>query len=451
MFEIEGVGHGPGAAGEVTVAVSEVSTSAPVSEPSDPGLETMERAARMPLERLEDEITRGSADLAAATCRWLLFLGELDRREGWAGWGLKSCADWLSWRCGIDIRTAREHVRVARGLADLPVIRAAFSRGELSYSKARALTRVATAESESDLCELGLQATASQLDRMLSAHRRVSRARANDRHAQRELHVRTDADGMTVIHARLSPEDGALVVAALDATRDGSAEPSTVTRADALVVLAETALADGARPATGGDRTQVVVHVDVTSGRCHLEDGPALAPETARRLACDSSVVSVTTNGDGTPLSVGRRTRTVPAAIRRALQVRDGGCRFPGCRQRRYVDAHHVQHWSHGGETSLENLVLLCRRHHRTVHEEGFTLRLVDGHHVEVHRPDGKPIPHDGSAEPSSPPPDPDRPIHTNRTHDVSPGAWTATARDGGPLDLDWAAAVIFPIIDREN
>ncbi|MCZ7529408.1 MAG: HNH endonuclease [Acidimicrobiia bacterium] len=369
---------------------------------------------------------------------------------------------------------SREHVRVGRALPALPVIRAAFARGELSYSKARALTRVASPDTEGQLVELGLQATASQLDRILRAHRRVTRDQAGEGHSRREVLMYSEAEDSVVIRARLSRDDAALVMAALDSLvaddapdGDGSAEPRCRSRADALVLLAETALADGARPATGGERTQVVVHVDAhtlrhddtdpgrpdgsvdLSRRCHLENGSALSADTARRLACDASVVEVATDERGTPLSVGRRTRSVPTHIRRALQNRDGGCRFPGCTQRRYVDAHHVRHWSNGGPTSLDNLVLLCRRHHRAIHEGGFVLRLVDAHRVEVDRPDGTPIPHDGSAEPSGSPPDPDRIIEANRTHGVTPGARTATARDGGRLDLDLTAICYFPILDR--
>jgi hypothetical protein len=168
------------------------------------------------------------------------------------------------------------------------------------------------------------------------------------------------------------------VLRALESVRDslwrGSAEPRPArqaSNAEALVAIAETALAGDVETRTGGERYQVVVHADEAAlsddgeGGCELEDGSALAPETARRLACDASVVRD-----------GRKSRTIPPALRRALRARDGGCRFPGCENRRFVDAHHVRHWAHGGETTLDNLLLLCRRHHRLVHEGGYT---VDG------------------------------------------------------------------------
>jgi 5-methylcytosine-specific restriction endonuclease McrA len=190
-------------------------------------------------------------------------------------------------------------------------------------------------------------------------------------------------DGSLEIHGRLAPEDGALLLRALDAQRDslwqesrGSAEPRPArqaSNAEALLAVAEASLAAGERGRTGGERYQVVVHADeaalASDGEggyeledgCELEDGSALAPETARRLACDASLVRN-----------GRRSRTIPSAMRRALRDRDRGCRFPGCENRRFVDAHHVDHWAQGGETTVENLVLLCRRHHRAVHEGGY-------------------------------------------------------------------------------
>ena len=167
-------------------------------------------------------------------------------------------------------------------------------------------------------------------------------------------------------------------------TRD--ATPRTARRADALGVLAESFLKHGAEALNGGERQQIVVHVDYAtlrqhaSGRCELDEGPAIPVETARRLGCDASVVTIVEDGDGEPLDVGRRTRSIPPALRRALNARDRGCRFPGCTHTRYVDGHHIHHWADGGETKLANLVSLCRFHHRQVHEGGLVVeRLDDG------------------------------------------------------------------------
>jgi hypothetical protein len=110
-------------------------------------------------------------------------------------------------------------------------------------------------------------------------------------------------------------------------------------------------------------------------------------------MACDCSIVHWHDNEQGEALNIGRKTRSIPPAIRRALKRRDGGCRFPGCSCTRFVDAHHIQHWADGGETKMDNLILLCRRHHRLLHEEGFRLhRAMDGG-IDFTLPDGEIIP----------------------------------------------------------
>jgi hypothetical protein len=196
---------------------------------------------------------------------------------------------------------------------------------------------------------------------------------------------------------------GALVLKALEAAVDEvSAEMSEgrpsrgARRADALVRISESFLQHGAEALNGGDRQQIVLHVDVETlrdgcaGRCEIEDGPSMPAETARRLACDASIVSVLENEDGEPLNVGRKTRSIPPALRRALNSRDRGCRFPGCSNTRYVDAHHIHHWANGGETKLSNLVQLCRFHHRQVHEGRVGVQVLDDGAVRFVRPNGE-------------------------------------------------------------
>jgi Domain of unknown function (DUF222) len=168
--------------------------------------------------------------------------------------------------------------------------------------------------------------------------------------------------------------------------------------ADALLSMAETLLAHGPSQRDAGERYQLVLHVepqalteDAPDACCELDNGPALPAETARRLACDASLVAIAERG-GRPLSVGRKTRTIPPALRRALRARDGGCCFPGCSQRRFVDAHHLRHWAHGGETKLSNLLLLCRHHHRLVHEGGFGVSQTPDGGATFSRPDGRTI-----------------------------------------------------------
>ena len=328
-------------------------------------------------DQLEDELATLAAHLYAGTCRWLELVAELDRREGWAGTGCDSAADWIAWRCGLTPRAAREHVRVARSLTELPRTHETFARGGISYAKVRAVTRVATPENEEELLELAAQCTGAQLERTVRAYRLVTNGEACAQHEDAYLSVFWNEDGSLEVHGRLAPEDGALLLRALDARRDalwqerGSAEPRPcrqVSNREALVAVADASLARTGESRSGGERYQIVVHADESAlegdvGGCMLDDGSALAPETARRLACDSSIIRNR-----------RRTRTIPASLRRALRSRDAGCRFPGCENRRFVDAHHVRHWAQGGETTIDNLVLLCRRHHRAVHEGGYSV-----------------------------------------------------------------------------
>jgi len=347
---------------------------------------------------LVDEVAALSAHLSSGLCRWLELVAEVDRRER-----LVACttAQWLAWRCGLTPRTAREHVRVARCLEGLPLVREAFSRGELSFAKVRALTRIAEPGNEAELVQMAFSMTAAQLERAVRAYRRVTTEEAAALQERAFFDFYWDEDGSLVLRGRLAPEDGALLVQALDAAHGvlregggGSAEPRQ-TNADALATMADLALSGVDR--AGGERHQVVVHVDDDAlagggGGCELDDGPALAPETARRLSCDASVVEVRER-KGKPLSVGRKTRSVPPALRRALRRRDHGCRFPGCERQRFVDAHHIEHWVRGGETSLDNLVLLCRRHHRLVHEGGYGVERLPRGRLRFLDRYGAPVP----------------------------------------------------------
>src|SRR3989338_5847793 len=229
------------------------------------------------LAQLGDEIAELSAHLEPATARLLALIREFDARGGWNS-GFRSCAAWLSWRVGLDLGAARERVRVARALGTLPQLAQALARGELSYAKVRALTRVATPEMEERLLAVGGAGTAAHVERIVRGGRRVDRiAEAREtarRHASRALHVYQDEDGMVVLRGRLAPEVGALLGQAPAAARVElyqqrrasavSAETPTMAQqqADALALLAETALHSGIDPGAPGERYQVVVHVD---------------------------------------------------------------------------------------------------------------------------------------------------------------------------------------------
>ena len=340
---------------------------------------------------IEDELATLTAHLNAATARVLELVAEASR----AGELADELVAWLAFRCGISAREARAYVRVAEALVELPAIRAAFARGELTLTKVRALTRVATPGSEERLLELAGLLTASQLERALRAFRRLRAEEARDAHELEYVAYQWGEDGSLYLRARLPAEDGTVVVRALDAARerirerrreetsgeaidlDEDFEPPRQPAVEALVEVAHAALGSSL---AARERSHVVVHVDALAlatngpGRSELEDGPALAPETARRLGCDAETVAMLEH-DGVLASVGRRRRTVPPKLRRLLEARDDRrCRWPGCERTRHLDAHHLEHWARGGETSVDNLVLLCSQHHRLVHEGGYAI-----------------------------------------------------------------------------
>jgi hypothetical protein len=428
------------------------------------------------LERLGDEIAELSAHLDAATARILELIRDFDARAGW-NTGFRSCAEWLSWRVGLDRGAARERVRVARALARLPRLAQALAHGELSYAKVRALTRVATPETEERLLAVGRAGTAEHVECIVRGWRRVDRqAEAREearRHASRALHVYQDEDGMVVIRGRLAPEVGAVLIQALTAARealyqqahaqnvpaetsgaDVSAEPPTMPQqqADALALVAETALHHGIDPGPPGERYQVVVHVDApvladadAPGQSVLDEGAHVPAETAQRLACDASRVVMRHDPDGRILEVGARTRTIPPALRRALHHRDRGCRFPGCGLR-FGQGHHIRHWAHGGPTTLSNLAMLCRRHHRAVHEEGYQVERQPDGELRFRRPDGRPLP-----EIPALPAVPADPVGTLRARHEECGL-DVHARTAMPgwlgerLDVGWAIDVLHPL-----
>jgi hypothetical protein len=401
-------------------------------------------------DELGDRIVTLAGHIHAGTYELLVLLAQYDRTRRWEAAGHRSCAYWLAYRTGFDLGTAREHVRVARALERLPETGRSMGRGELSFSKVRALSRVASQETETDLLEAARGCTAAQLERLVRAWKLGSRhdeaAAEQALHGSRHLSVFPDDDGMYVVTGLVEPEVGVVLQRSIEAgtdalyrerglerayrgTRAGEREAAR-RRADAIGLVAERALAAGfglegeddgeprepcscgRAPISGtrAERYQVVLLVepetltaDGEPGRSELEDGTRVSAETSRRLACDAGLVRVTVaadpangsnggSGDGshdsstgrshngsnnvhgpTVLDVGRRTRTIPPALRRALEVRDRGCRFPGCGLR-FTDAHHVVHWGDGGETSLANTLLLCRYHHRLVHEDGWRI-----------------------------------------------------------------------------
>jgi Domain of unknown function (DUF222)/HNH endonuclease len=335
--------------------------------------------AAMTTERLEAEACTMAAQLAAATARFIALIAELDRRETWRSWGCRSTAHWLSWRCALGLHAAREHVRVARALESLPRTSAAFAAGELSYSKVRAITRVATPGAEAELVDVAKLATAAQLDRTVGSYASVVRNldpdRARMQQQRRTVRVVHNDDGTVTVTARLAPDAAAILLAALDragrAVRTEERAPAATLRADALEHLAQAFLQP--RPHDAAP-TEIVIHADANLSVAVGDDRAiGISIDAVRRLACDTSVRHVRDDAAGARRDSGRRRRTVSRRLRRWLVRRDGDtCRFPGCPARHFLHAHHIEHWADGGATDAANLVLLCSFHHRLVHEESW-------------------------------------------------------------------------------
>ena len=417
---------------------------------------------------LGEQIAEMSAHIDAAMHRLLTAIREFDVASGWHVQGALSCAHWLAWRVGWDLRTARERVRVARKLAELPLVDEELRIGAMSYSQARAISRVATADNEALWVAYAKRMPASQLDILCrsyenvqaydQAHGAMTGAAAGTKSgavlaaqvaALRTVTRRSLDNGMVKFEVVLASDEAAIVWAALNAgiakagaaqtpddqTSDGQgpggqapgdqtsteqptadqtpaepsraepwsaespcsttpAEPPTAKapsaadrgqqRADVLMGIFQDRMR-GNRPQRTPIEIIVTVPLDGLRGSAEpanlamMADGEVIAASTARRLCCDAGIVVAHVDAQGQPLSIGRKSRTISAAIKRALRLRDSSCRFPGCTHSRYVDGHHIKHWANGGETALSNLMLLCRAHHTLLHEGGCRVEANGG------------------------------------------------------------------------
>jgi len=355
---------------------------------------------------LGDQICELAAHMNAANCRLLELIAEFDIQEGWGVDGCNSCAHWLNWKCGIGFGAAREKVRVAHALRELPLIHATFKTGSISHSKVRAMTRVAlpTTDSQEYLLMIARHGTAAHLESVVRGYRRaradLELAEANDRHERRELDWYYDDDEMMVIKIRLAPEEGAHFVKAIEtAEKQLQAVQGEESHQEKFLIAARRADALMHLLCERAD-TEIEVHVSAETlvdsdsdfdrdGCSQLHNGPNLAPHTVRRLSCDAGLVRIIENAKGQPLDVGRKTRSISPAMKRALNARDANCRFPGCSMTRHLHGHHIQHWADGGRTSLDNLVQLCPHHHRLVHEGGFDVQCHGADDFLFTRPDG--------------------------------------------------------------
>jgi hypothetical protein len=477
----------------------------------------MTSLSSLTIEELADEICLRAGRIAAAEAEQLPWIAEFDRREGWAGTGMLSCAHWLSWRTGLSLGPARQQVRVARRLEELPELAAAFGAGRISYSKVRAITRVAEPDDGIDWVELGRHSSAAQLEKIVRGVRRAqanAAAELDPEAAAWSLRTRVRHDGagnfamtisgpaeyLPVVQAgieakkaelqrqreaelaeqavnavaeavsRPEPEPEPVVeqdevaetpspvdldeqapgwpegttrrdvrratgsfLAAVQEWRepeeeqpsltverppspapepapvgaDGSAEPSDtakITDAQALLALAQDALAaeQQTHPAMARRRRpQLTAQIDPISGWGRLADGELLPPSSLRAvmrtLPGRAGMVRLrpVTSADLHRHDLGRTAREANAALRELLGALDGErCRFPGCTRHKKLHAHHVVYWSDGGSTDLDNLVLVCSRHHTLIHSQGFRLVLHPDRRLDVTTAEGVPLLH---------------------------------------------------------
>ncbi len=359
-----------------------------------------------PIEELDQSILTLSTRINAATYELLVMIRQFDERAGFLQWGLSTCAEWLAWRCDIGLTAAREKVRVAHALKHLPEIAPAFAAGELSYSKVREMTRVANRDNEEALLGFALRHTAvtvAERCRELRCGRETSIGVAERAYANRSLRIRRDRErNLATVTVELPLDSAELLEKALDKARDDEvltvpdlADTSWSTRqADAFVNLLNGYLSG--EGGSNSDNHLVTIHVD-QSALAGGEGRASVPIESVKRHCCDAQAVVITETTDGEPLAIGRKSRIVPKAMERAVRARDNNrCRFPGCNNRRFLHCHHVEHWAGGGETCLDNLILLCTRHHTLVHEGGFRIDKDFLDNWAFFRPDGIGVPEVG-------------------------------------------------------
>ncbi|WP_415971564.1 HNH endonuclease [Rhodococcus sp. 077-4] len=363
-------------------------------------------AGSVEIEEIETEICALAGQIAAASAQYLILVGEFDTRRGWAAWEVRSCAHWLSWRAGVDLHTAREQVRVAKAMRELPLITSAYLNGTVSYSKVRAMTRVATADNEASLLQKALDAPAAHIERLCRGLKKAMRpTRRNGVDADPCVgRWRWDEeDGSLVLTARFRPEDGKRFLAALtraeyERTRTDEesgadrAAPAPPNPVPAMISMAEM-MCSGLKSPVVSPVAEVLVHIgDSSEAGCdhsHFDDGPGLDDETLAQVLCTAVMRTV---GHGRLGKTVRWSTTAPHPGRsqmRQLIIRDRCCTVPGCGRTRFLHAHHVTYRSRGGETTLDNLVLLCGEHHRALHDGYFIIEALGHQRFSFRHPSG--------------------------------------------------------------
>lgn len=347
---------------------------------------------------LADAIAQLSAAKAAIEATLSELVAAFDEKRAYLEDGAPNCQSWLVGRLGIHHRSAKELVRVSRALVELPAIQAALLAGNLSYDQVGELVKFATPQEDLELAQSAPGLSAAQLASLGRRRATMTVSMAMNIDEMRSLRWYPAYDDAAIRISGLLPQaDGAQVIAALEAitehqdhddSADGIPRSYPALMADALTELASLHLGQDACASRAG----VVVHVDakvLTSGQGSAEvSSGTVAPAVAQRLSCDGQIQVVIEEGR-TPIGVGREQRSVPPWLWRMVKRRDQHCVFPGCGHRRWLAAHHMVHWAHGGQTDLDNLVLVCGFHHKLVHEYGWRIRGQPPEGLEFHRPRG--------------------------------------------------------------
>ena len=341
-------------------------------------------------------------------------VGAFDAAEAWRDSGATSMTAWLRANTRRSGRDASACVRTARRLADLPVLAEAYRSGVVSTAQVQAVVANLNDETaplfgwtEADLVPTLASLSVTDVSNAMQHWAQAAKDSLHDPTnpepdmPERRLHLSHTLDGRRELTASLDAEAGALVETALRLaqTDDCDSEPPRTPaqrRADALVDIARFYLDHQQTRRGGRHRPHLNIHIDYRdlatarpAGR--LLDGTVLDGATIRRLACDAGIHRVVTDGRSSILDYGHTTRTVPANLYNALVVRDHHCRFPHCdRPPQFCEAHHIQHWEHGGPTRLDNLVLLCSRHHHLLHNPGWTVQLQPDGNLTIGTPEGR-------------------------------------------------------------
>lgn len=438
-------------------------------------------AADLDNEQLAERVIGYSSQIAALTARMLDYLAEFDARLAWSGEGIASCAHWLSWQAGTSLRTAQEHVRVARAMRELPLVREEFLAGRISFSKVRAISRVATADRQEELLNFARAASAAQVEKLCAAIRDID---AEWKHFMERLNgeVPDDVeppapeswgrwtwnwDGTLSVNLRLNAVDGARLLAAAvraeyDRTRttddpdlpspeephEAEPRPKTTDRwrkapanlAPALIAMSDTVIA-------GIDVPHVVLGADVlvhqVDDAAALDEGPPLRSAEREELECGGTVREIGHDEGDSTMVAGRRLgptlrwgvkrRNPTTALVRTILTRDQTCQAPGCGRIRFLHIHHVKFWSAGGPTDPDNLILLCGSHHRALHHGAFTIEALGDQRFAFRGTHGGLLVN--------------APIHAAPPEwhpDMQVGSDGVTAKNGGRLDLLYATEVLY-------